>query len=109
MLLTKNKNTMDLIREIFKCKPGKAKEMVKIFKKARPYMEKDGFTNGKIMTDFVAEYWTVVFQYEVKKLDQFADKARGETSNPELGEIFKGYMDLLEGGKREIYLLEETA
>ena len=98
---------MYLIREIFKCKPGKAKEIVKIFKKARPHMEKDGFTNGKIMTDFVSDYWTVVLQYEVKKLDQFADKARSETTNPELGEIFKGYMDFLEGGRREIYLLEE--
>jgi hypothetical protein len=98
---------MYLIREIFKCKPGKAKEIVKIFRKARPHMEKDGFSHGKIMTDFVAEYWTVVIQYEVSKLDQFADKARSETSNPELAEIFKGYMDFLEGGRREIYLLEE--
>jgi hypothetical protein len=98
---------MYLIREVFKCKPGKAKDLVKIFKKARPFMEKDGFVNGKVMTDFVAEYWTVIIQYEVMKLDQFADKARSETSNAELGEIFKGYMDLLEGGRREIYLLEE--
>jgi hypothetical protein len=97
---------MYLIRETFKCKPGKAKEIVKIFKKALPLMEKDGFSNSKVMTDFVADYWTVVVEYEVEKLDTFGDKARTETSDPKVADIFKGYMDFVELGKREIFVLE---
>src|SRR4051794_1109640 len=97
---------MYLIRELFQCKPGKAKELVKIFKKAMPFMEKDGFKNGRVMTDFIASYWTVVITYEIERLDTFADNARSETADPKVAEIFKGYMDLVEGGKREVYLLE---
>jgi hypothetical protein len=97
---------MYLIREVFHCKPGKAKEIVSIFKKAVSFMEKDGFKSGKVMTDFVASYWTVVIQYETEKLDSFADKARKETTDPQVAEIFKGYMDFVLEGKREIFLLE---
>jgi hypothetical protein len=97
---------MYLVREVFQCKPGKAKEIVKIFKKAMPFMEKDGFKNGKVMTDLIASYWTVVVQYEIDKLDTFGNVARSETADPKVAEIFKGYMDLLEGGKREVFLLE---
>jgi hypothetical protein len=97
---------MYLIREVFRCKPGKAKELVKIFKKAMPFMEKDGFKNGRVMTDFIASYWTVVITYEIDRLDTFADNARSETSDPKVSEIFKGYMELVEGGKREVFLLE---
>jgi len=94
------------IREIFHCKPGKAKDLVRVFKKAMPFMEKDGFKNGKIMTDFVASYWTVVIEYETLKLDSFADKARTETTDPQVAEIFKGYMDFVLEGKREVFMLE---
>ena len=71
-----------------------------------PFMEKDGFKNGKIMTDFVASYWTVVIEYETLKLDSFADKARTETTDPQVAEIFKGYMDFVLEGKREVFMLE---
>lgn len=97
---------MYLIREIFKTKPGKAKDLVKVFKQAGPFMEKDGFKNGKVMTDFVADYWTVVIEYEVESIENFASKARTETTDPKLKEIFKGYMDLVDSGKREVYMLE---
>jgi hypothetical protein len=97
---------MYLIREVFNCKPGKAKEIVKIFKKAMPFMEKDGFKKGRVMTDFIASYWTVVVEYEIEKLDTFGNMARTATSDPNMAEIFKGYMDLVEEGKREVFLLE---
>jgi hypothetical protein len=97
---------MYLVREIFQCKPGKAKEIVKVFKKAMPFMEKDGFKNGRIMTDLIASYWTVIVQYEIDKLDTFGNMARTATTDPKVAEIFKGYLDLVEGGKREVFLLE---
>jgi hypothetical protein len=97
---------MYLVREIFKCKPGKAKEIVKVFKKALPIMEKDGISNSKVMTDLATDYWTVVVEFEVKNLEEFGSKLRGETADPKLAEIFKGYMDNVESGKREMFILE---
>jgi hypothetical protein len=53
---------MYLVRDIFQCKPGKAKELVKKFKQTIPYMEKQHLKNVRIMTDIVANYWTVVLE-----------------------------------------------
>ena len=96
---------MYLIREVFKCKPGKAKELVNKLKQASKYME-DDMKGIKIMTDIAADYWTVVMQFEVKDLGEFAKEIRGGTSQPEMENIMKGYMDLVDGGYREIFLIE---
>ncbi len=97
---------MYLIREVFNAKPGKAKELVKKFKQAAPYFEKQGMGKYKIMTDIATTYWTVVMESEVEDLAVFAKEIRGGTSEPEVGKIMEGYMELLEGGRREIYLIE---
>jgi hypothetical protein len=97
---------MFLVREVFHTKPGKAKELVKKFKQAAPYMENEGMQNFKIMTDIATTYWTVVVESEVKDLGEFTKEIRGGTSSPELEKIMEGYIDLVEGGHREIYLIE---
>ena len=97
---------MYLVREVFHAKPGKAKELVKKFKMAAPYFEKQGMKGFKIMTDIATTYWTVVFESEVENLADFAKEVRGATAQPELEKIMEGYMDLVEGGHREIFLIE---
>lgn len=98
---------MYLIREVFHSKPGKAKELVKKFKQAMPHFEKAGEgRNFKIMTDASGRYWTVVIEFETDDMGKFFANLRGGTASPELQEIMKGYIDLLEGGAREIFLLE---
>lgn len=96
---------MFLIRDTFQCKPGKAKELVKKFKQTIPYMQKQHFKNARVMTDIVSNYWTVVLEGEVESLEQFENHI-GFTSQPEVKEIMAGYMDLVEGGRREIFLIE---
>ena len=97
---------MYLIREVFRTKPGKAKELVMKFKKAEPYFEKDGMKNYKLMTDIATTYWTVVVEFETEDLNDFVQATRSGPPQQELQEIMDGYIDLLEGGNREIYLLE---
>lgn len=96
---------MLLIRDVFRTKPGKAKELVKKFSQVVPFMQQQGFLNTKIMTDVVAGYWTVVLQGEVESLAAF-EKHEGFTSQPGVKEIMQGYMDLVETGYREIYKIE---
>lgn len=97
---------MYLVREIMNTKPGKAKDLVSTFKKAKPFMEKEGIKDLKIMTDIVGDYWTVVMQYEIDDLGGFFSTIRNTTGEKELQEIMKGYMDLVNGGRREIFLIE---
>lgn len=98
---------MYLVREVFKSKPGKAKELVKKFKLASKYFEDNSMKNIKVMTDIATTYWTVVMQYEVEDLGQFAKEVRGGGKpQPEVEKIMEGYIDLVEGGHREIFLIE---
>ena len=98
---------MYLIREVFQAKPGKAKDLVKMFKQAAPHFEKMGAgKNTKVLTDIVGNYWTVVVASETADLGEFFANLRSATMSDELKDIMKGYMDCVEGGRREIYMIE---
>jgi hypothetical protein len=98
---------MYLVRDVFQCKPGKAKALVDKFKVTLPAMEKmDPKANPKIMTDFVSTYWTVVLQMEVESMDGFESHMREWGKQPGMRAAMEGYMDLVEGGHREIYRIE---
>lgn len=100
---------MLLIREIMYCKPGKVRPMVQKFLAMKKLGEKSGMGSMRIMTDVSADrYWTVVSEIEVESLDAFMamgqDQSAEETKQFE--EIMKGYHDLVDHGRREIYTLE---
>jgi len=95
---------MYVVRDIFRCKPGKAKELVAKFKTSIKSMEQlDGFSNVRLMVDAVADYWTVVLESDVATLEQFEQHLREWGARPEVREAMEGYMELLEGGRREIF------
>ncbi len=95
------------IREVFQAKPGKAKDLVKMFKQAAPHFEKtQGMQNVKVLTDIVSTYWTVIVESETEDIGGFFINLRSATMSDELKEIMKGYMDCVEGGRREIFMIE---
>ncbi|HEV7703468.1 MAG TPA: hypothetical protein VGO46_04210, partial [Gemmatimonadaceae bacterium] len=73
---------------------------------------KIGMPTMKIMTDFCAErYWTVVAEMEVADLAGFEKMMAGAPQGSaddmkQMEELMKGYHDLVDYGKREIYKLE---
>lgn len=104
---------MHLVRELMHCKPGKVRPLVEKFIAMSALMEKAGQPKMRIMTDFVAErYWTVVSEFEVESLDAFEkmmsgqDGAMDEETMKQMDELMKGYHDLVESGRREIYKIE---
>lgn len=98
---------MFLIRDIMYCNPGKVRLMVEKFVALSKLSEKMGFGKMRVMTDVSAErYWTVVSEMEVANLDQFAEMSRQSMAMPEFQEAMKGYHDLIDHGRREIYKLE---
>ena len=96
---------MYLIRDIFHTKPGKAKDLVAKFKKAMPLMSAPGMGETKIMTDTVAGYWTVVCHTEVESLEAYFAALRTPPP-PEAQAAMDGYMDLVNGGRREVFRIE---
>ena len=102
---------MLLIREIMYCKPGKVRPMVEKFLVMGKLNEQAGFGKMRVMTDFCAErYWTIVSEFEVASMQRFEEMMQGAGITPELAKefdnIMKGYHDLVEYGRREIYKIE---
>jgi len=104
---------MLLVREVMYCKPGRVKPLVEKFLAMGRLGAKLGMPPMKVMTDVSAErYWTVVAEMEVASLEAFekmmSDSVDGK--DPEAGkqfeEIMKGYHDLVDSGRREIYRIE---
>ena len=99
---------MFLVRDIMYCKPGKARPMVEKFLALAKLSESMGLGSMRVMTDVSAErYWTVVSEMEVPSLEEYAKKSRESMQVKEFQEAMKGYHDLIESGRREIYQLEK--
>jgi hypothetical protein len=102
---------MLVIREVMHCKPGKVRPLVDKFKAMSMLMEKGGAGKMRLLTDVSAErYWTVVAEMEVANLAKFesmmAGEGMSEADGKQFEEIMKGYHDLVDIGRREIYKLE---
>lgn len=102
---------MLLVREIMYCKPGKVRPMVEKFLAMAKIGEKQGWGRMRIMTDVSAErYWTIVAEMEVESIDEFMAMNEaggdGDADAEEMAELMKGYHDLVDHGRREIYKLE---
>lgn len=97
---------MYVVRSIFTCKPGRAKELVGKFQAAAPHLREMGIRNTRILTDTAAGFWTVVVESEVESLDDYFDAVRQRPSNPDLEQAMGGYMDCVTGGRREILRVE---
>jgi hypothetical protein len=99
---------MFLVRDIMYCKPGKARPMVEKVLALSKLSEKMGFGDMRVMTDVSAErYWTVVSEVEVPSLEEYAETSRKSMANQEFQDAMKGYHDLVDHGRREIYMLEK--
>src|ERR1051326_2841492 len=102
---------MYLIRDIMYCKPGKVRAMVEKFTAMSAVGQKMGMPKMRVLTDFCAEqYWTVVSEMEVADLKAFETMmSQPQGSNEDMKkfeEIMKGYHDLVDHGRREIFKIE---
>jgi len=102
---------MFLIRDVMYCKPGKVSAMKEKFLAMSKLSEQLKMPRMKVMTDFCAEqYWTVVAEMEVPDLNTFEKMMSNPQGSAEdmkkFEELMKGYHDLVDHGKREIYRIE---
>ena len=93
---------MFVIRNVFKCKPGKSKQLAEKFKAAHDLMAGMGVT-PRVLVDEVASFWTVVVEVEVEDMGAFDKLMHERAGNADVQQAMAGYMDLVEGGYREIF------
>jgi hypothetical protein len=102
---------MFLVREVMYCKPGKVRPLVEKFLAMSKLSQKVGMPKMRVMTDFCAErYWTLVAEMEVASMADFERMIAGTGQSTEdmkaFENLMKGYHDLVEYGRREIYKIE---
>jgi hypothetical protein len=103
---------MVIIREVMHCKPGKVRPMVEKFVAMSKLMKKMGQPPFRVMTDVSTDrYWTVVAEMEAESLSSFEKMMEGmgkssTEDQKQFEEIMKGYHDLVDTGRREIYKIE---
>jgi hypothetical protein len=102
---------MFLVREVMYCKPGKVRPLVEKFLAMSKLSQKVGMPKMRVMTDFCAErYWTLVAEMEVASMADFERMVAGTGQSTEdmkeFENLMKGYHDLVEYGRREIYKIE---
>ena len=102
---------MLLIREVMYCKPGKVRPLLEKFQAMSKLMQRTGMGKMRVLTDVVAErYWTLVSELEVPSFEAFekmmSGQGQSEQDMKEFENIMKGYHDLVDHGRREIYKIE---
>jgi hypothetical protein len=94
---------MLLIRNVFQCKPGQAKTLVNMFKDT---MARAQMTRARVLTDVASSFWTVVFETEAESLGAWEQEFEKMSARSDLRKPMEGYMNLVEGGRREIFRIE---
>lgn len=101
---------MLVIREVMHCKPGKVRPLVEKFLAMGKLMEKKGHPKMRVLTDVAgARFWTVVAELEAANLKAFEEMMEGPAAKEDMQEfeaIMKGYHDLVDHGRREIFKIE---
>jgi hypothetical protein len=110
-LTAERDSPMLLIREVMYCKPGKVRPLVDKFKAMSKLSEKAGMPKMRILTDVAAEqYWTLIAEMEVESLGAFEKmfdpKSMSAEDQKEFENVMKGYHDLVDRGRREVYKIE---
>ena len=91
---------MYIVRETFTAKPGKASTLAKLFKQVMSQMTT---LKTRVLTDYVAEFNTVVLEVEADDLAAFDRTMAEYATRADIHDLMKGYTDMYVTGKREVY------
>ena len=92
---------MFVIRNVFRCKPGQAKNVIEKFKAIQPIMQE--IAGHRILVDEVAPFWTVVVEVETEDLATFQKLLHERGSDKRIQDAMSGYLESVESGYREVY------
>ena len=91
---------MYVIRETFTARPGQASTLARLFKQVMGELTQ---AKTRILTDYIANFNTVVMETEVDDLGTFEKMMAEYTSRQDVRDKMKGYADMYTTGKREVY------
>ena len=91
---------MIVVRNSFIAKPGQAGKLAAHLKE----MAKAGnLRNPRVLTDLIGDFNNVVMEHEVESASEFEEMFKRYSSDPEVREKAKGYTELWNTGRRELF------
>lgn len=97
---------MYIVRDVFRAKAGKSKHLVAKFKAASPFFLEAGAKNIRILTDVSAEFWTVVWEFEIEEIGDYFAMSKHLNSDSNVYNALDGYQEYIAEGNREIFRIE---
>ena len=91
---------MLIVRNTFTAKPGLAG---KLAQHAKEMAATGGLRNPRVLTDAVGTFNQVVLEHEVESLGEFEEIFKRYSSEPDIREKAKAYLELWTTGKREVF------
>lgn len=96
---------MILVREVFSIDPDQMKQAKELMREYRGMATKFQHPMPKIMTDLVADHYTLVMETEFKDMGDFQESLENAFKAPEWQAFYPSFRKLMRGGRREIYSL----
>lgn len=97
---------MYVVRDVFKAKAGKAKQLVGLFKEASKHLLPHGASKIRVLTDVVSDFWTVVWEFEVNEIEDYFKMSRTVDGDMSVYNALEGYKEYVLEGHREILKIE---
>ncbi|MDB5228086.1 MAG: hypothetical protein JWN78_2279 [Bacteroidota bacterium] len=100
---------MILIRQVFRLKFGKAKEVKTLMQESKKLMDERDLKNSRAMFDLTGPAYTLVMEFTSDSLSQWESEMNNmnSTNNKEWGEWYQKFSQLVESSSREIYTIAE--
>jgi hypothetical protein len=89
-----------VIRNTFTAKPGQAG---KLLAQMKDIASVGNLRNMRFLTDLSGEFNTVVMEHDVESLAEFESLLQRYNTDPQMREKAKGYTDLWQTGRRELF------
>lgn len=91
---------MIIVRNSFIAKPGQAG---KLAAQLKDMASVGNLRNVRVMTDLAGDFNHVVMEHEVESASEFEEMFKRYSSDPEIREKAKGYTELWNTGRRELF------
>ena len=95
------------VHDIFRLHFGKAKEAIELAREGRRIEQEAGNPIGRLLTDQVGEYYTLVFESEYESLADYERRLQGGMDSEEWKRWYARFTPLVREGRREIYRIVE--
>ena len=98
---------MIIVRDVFRLKFGKAKEVKALMTESKKLMDKESAARARAMFDLVGPSYTMAWENSFQNLAAYEQEMAQHLNKKEWGEWYQKFVPLVENSYREIFTVYE--